>query len=125
MIYDVATPEEYLDVLEDDWRKPSLLAIRELLLSHSELEEYIYYKMLAYGKTGEEPAFCLNAQKGYVSLYVGNTKKIDPAGEWLAGLNLGKGCIRFSKTKKISDTQIHLFIAKAVELWRQGKDIGC
>jgi hypothetical protein len=35
--------------------------------------------------------FHLNAQKGYVSLYCGDSKKIDPDGILLTGLNIGKG----------------------------------
>ena len=40
------------------------------------------------------PVFALNAQKGYVSFYVGNAAKVAPAGEFLHGLDHGKGCIR-------------------------------
>ena len=51
MQYDVKTPEEYLEVLENDWRKEKLLAIRQMILDHApELEESIRYKMLNFGK---------------------------------------------------------------------------
>jgi len=45
----------------------------------------------------------LNAQKNYISLYVGDRHKIDPEMKLLKGLNLGKGCIRISKSKSIPD----------------------
>ena len=123
MQYDVQTPTEYIEALEQDWRKEKLEAIRELLQAKApELTEGIRYKMLSYGK---EPVFCLNAQKNYVSLYVGDIKKIDPDGNLLEGLNMGKGCIRFTKTIKVEDTNIGEFIERTFNLWKQGVDVGC
>lgn len=69
--------------------------------------------------------FHLNVQKGYVSLYCGNTAKIDPDGELLKGLNIGKGCIRFTKTKDISKTQIEAFIQRGFRLIKDGAELGC
>ena len=116
MQYDVKTPAEYLKALSDDWRKGTLLELREIILSQPEgLKESINYKMLCY-RLGEDAIFHLNAQKGYVSLYVGNTGKIDPDGALLSGLNLGKGCIRFTKSKKVASIRIAEFIEKAVRL---------
>lgn len=124
MQYNALTPVEYLDVLEDDWRKATLLQIRTLIEEKAaEFEERINYKMLCYtDKKGD--IFHLNAQKNYVSLYVGDTAKIDPNGSMLKGLNLGKGCIRFKKSVKVSDTKIDQFIEKAVALWKDGEDLG-
>lgn len=125
MQYEVETPEQYLEALEPDWRRDTLLSLRELIRSHApELVEGIAYKMLAFtDKSGE--GFALNAQKHYVSLYVGNARKIDPDGSLLAGLDVGKGCIRFKKTQPVSSTRIDAFIARAVELSRQGVDLSC
>lgn len=72
-----------------------------------------------------EIVFGLNAQKHYVSFYVGNAGTIDPDGSLLAGLDCGKGCIRFKKTQAVEKTRIDAFIEKAAELHRQGVDIGC
>ena len=80
--------------------------------------------MLGYGK-GQDFVFHLNAQKGYVSLYCGNASKIDPDGKLLAGLNVGKGCIRFSKSRRVRDTRIDEFIRRAVERWKTGENTGC
>lgn len=125
MQYNVKTPAEYLTVLEDDWRKETLQNLREIILTKAPgINERIQYKMLCYGDENSD-LFHLNAQKNYVSLYVGNISKIDSAGELLKGLNKGKGCIRFSKSKVIADTRIDQFIERAIELWHRGKDTGC
>jgi uncharacterized protein YdhG (YjbR/CyaY superfamily) len=125
MQYDAQTPAEYFDMLEDDWRKEKLLALRKLIRKLGpELDESIQYKMLSYsGKKGG--AFALNAQKGSVNLYVGNAKKVDPSGSLLKGLDCGKGCIRFRKTVAIADTRIAEFIEKAMSMWRKGEDFSC
>ena len=49
--------------------------------------------MLAYGSEASD-LFGLNAQKSYVSLYVGTIEKIDNASVLLAGFDSVKGCIR-------------------------------
>ncbi|HAS41726.1 MAG TPA: DUF1801 domain-containing protein [Microscillaceae bacterium] len=123
MQYDVQTPEEYLDVLEQDWRKEKLEAIRALIRTQApDLTEGIQYKMLSYG---QEPVFCLNAQKNYVSLYIGDIQKVDPEGKLLKGVNIGKGCIRFKKTTSVEDSGVEAFIAETFKLWKAGKDVGC
>ena len=125
MLYEVDTPSEYIEQLDDDWRKEKLLRLRKIILSKApEINESIEYKMLGFGDE-DETVFHLNAQKNYVSLYVGNIKKIDETGDLLEGLNMGKGCIRFSKTKKIDDTRIDEFIERTVNLWREGADTDC
>ncbi|MBT9317666.1 DUF1801 domain-containing protein [Leptothoe spongobia] len=125
MQYDVNTPDEYLGLLSDDWRKEKLLALREIICAQApDIVESIKYKMLSYGDDSGS-VFHLNAQKNYVSLYVGNIDTIDPAGELTQNLNRGKGCIRFTKSVAISQTQIDVFIEKAIALWRQGDDLGC
>lgn len=119
------TPAEYIDRLEDDWRKAKLLELRELIRKLGpELEEGIRYKVLSYsGSKGG--AFALAAQKNSVNFYVGSAKKVDTDGSLLRGLDVGKGCIRFTKTVAIADTRIAAFIAKAMAMWRQGEDIDC
>ena len=124
MQYTAKTPEEYLHSLDDDWRKPSLLSIRDMILSHQDIIEKIEYKMLAFGSE-KETLFHLNAQKNYVSLYVGDIAKVDPDRTLLADLNYGKGCIRFSKSTIPENTQIQAFIKKAYEYWKEGRDLDC
>ena len=125
MQYDVASPAQYLKALESDWRKETLLQLRQIILQQAEpIEESIHYKMLCFTLNGQV-LFHLNAQRGYVSLYCGDTQKIDPENQFLGGLNLGKGCIRFSKTKAVTNTQITLFIEQAIRLHKSGASFGC
>ncbi len=125
MQYNVKTPEEYLEALESDWRKEKLEILRKLIKSAApDILECINYKMLGY-KYGEEFVFHLNAQKNYVSFYVGDSSKVDEDGSLLKGLNLGKGCIRFTKSIDISNTRMDEFIQKAIKLYKQGIDIDC
>lgn len=125
MLYDVKSPEEYLKQLPDDWRHEKVNALREIIKDkRPKLTEKINYKMLAYGDD-DNIVFCLNAQKNYVSLYVGNASKVDPDGRLLKGLNVGKGCIRFTKSVEISDTRIDEFVKRAVEMWENGEDFDC
>ena len=125
MQYEVDLPEEYVAALEDDWRKEKLLKLRSIIKTKApQLEEGIEYKMLRYSD-GQGTIFHLNAQKNYVSLYVGNAEKIDPDGRLLEGIDVGKGCIRFKKPVNISDTLIEEFISRTIDLREQGKDIDC
>lgn len=125
MQYDAKTAEEYLEMLEEDWRKEKLLMIRQIILDYTpEMEEVIRYKMLNYGKD-DDYVFALNAQKHYVSLYVGNIEKIDNAETLLEGYNYGKGCIRVRKTINIEETGLEQFIQKTIDMWRAGQDTSC
>jgi uncharacterized protein YdhG (YjbR/CyaY superfamily) len=123
--YDAATPAEYLQLLEQDWRKDKLLEIRQLLKKHGpELKEGIKYGALSYAHSSGG-GFGLTAQKNSVNFYVGTASKVDPEGVLLAGLDVGKGCIRFKKSRAISDTRIEAFIEKAMSMLRNGQDFGC
>jgi uncharacterized protein YdhG (YjbR/CyaY superfamily) len=125
MLYDVKTSAEYLDALEDDWRKEKLLELRKLIQTAGpDLIEGIQYKMLSYGD-GTKTVFHLNAQKNYVSLYVGDTTKIDKEGELLQGIDRGKGCLRFKKSTEPAKTGIAEFIGKTIRLWNAGEDVDC
>ena len=125
MQYDVKTPEEYLEALEDDWRREKLLELRKLIKEIGpDLVEGIDYKMLSY-RDERGILFGLNAQKHYVSLYAGNIEKIDPEGTLLQGLNLGKGCVRFSKTTEVGKTGVAEFLRRAMEMWKRGEDLDC
>jgi len=126
MQYNALTPTEYLEILEEDWRKEKLLEIRAIILEKGyDFKERINYKMLCY-TDDKGDLFHLNAQKNYVSLYVGDAAKIDTDGSLLKGLDVGKGCIRFKKSVNVADTKIDEFIEKGVALWKTGNiDLGC
>ena len=123
MQYQVNTPQEYLDVLEEDWRKEKVVQIWKLLEEEGpELQPGIEYKMLSFADE-RGTVFNLNAQANYVSFYVGDTKKVDASGESLQGFNMGKGCIRIKKTNEVE--KLRVFIQMAIEKRRAGGDIGC
>ena len=125
MLYDVKSPQEYLSQLPDDWRKEKVNELRRIIKDEGPtLTERIEYKMLAYGDD-DSTVFCLNAQKHYVSFYVGNASKVDPDGRLLEGLSVGKGCIRFKKSVEIANTNIDEFIKRAVGMWQRGEDFDC
>lgn len=125
MQYNAKDPSDYLSMLDDDWRKEKLLYVRQLILTYApELKESIRYKMLNFGK-GESYVFALNAQKHYVSLYVGSIDKINQSDSLLTDYNYGKGCIRIRKTIDIEQTSLEMFIHQTIELWRSGEDIDC
>jgi uncharacterized protein YdhG (YjbR/CyaY superfamily) len=125
MQYDVSTPKQYLASLDDDWRREKLESLQALIRSHGpDLVEGINYKMLSY-TDAQGIVFSLNAQKNYVSLYVGNASKVDPDGTLLKGISVGKGCIRFSKSTPVSATGIGKFVKRAVEMRQRGQDTDC
>jgi len=125
MQYEAKTPTEYLSIIEDDWRKNTLESIREIIKTKApNLTEGINYKMLSYGDD-RGVIFHLNAQKHFVGFYVGDINKIDLDGSLLKGMDMRKGCIRFTKSVVVADTQIKEFITRAVYLWNEGEDIGC
>ena len=115
MQYDVQTPDEYLAALPDDWRRATLLSLRDSILSRGvELSESIKYKMLSY-QDERGAIFHLNAQKNYVSLYVADVSLVESGGHLLGGLSVGKACIRFSKSVRLDDTSITDFIAYVLD----------
>ena len=79
MQYDAATPGAYLEMLEDDWRRERLLLIREMFLGVPGVVESMSYKMLGYHRGGAVFGH-LNAQKGFVGVYLGDLERIDPGG---------------------------------------------
>lgn len=125
MQYEAKTPEEYFKLLENDWRKEKLLDIRRIILEYApELVESIHYKMLCYGNELIK-IFYLNAQKSYVSLYVGTIEKVENSDILLEKFNYGKGCIRIKKSIDISNTGLETFIKHTIDIWRAGGDTSC
>jgi uncharacterized protein YdhG (YjbR/CyaY superfamily) len=125
MQYIAHSYEAYLEQLEDDWRKTKLIEIREMILTNgSGLTEDIEYNMLCY-RHDQKSLFHLNAQKNYVSLYVGNIDKIDGSQQLLKAFDTGKGCIRIKKSIELKQTKLSEFIAKTIRHGIMGGDTGC
>ncbi len=125
MQYTADTPAEYLEQLENDWRKEKLVAIRKMIKKQGpSLKEGMEYKMLSYGN-GTKTIFHLNAQSAYVSLYVGNIESVPDAQNLLQGFSQGKGCIRVKKTNNLMGSGLETFIKNTIDLWKQGGHTDC
>lgn len=125
MQYEAKTPHAYLESLENDWRKEKIESIRKLIKKHGpNFEEGIEYKMLSFGSK-EKNVYHLNAQRAYVSLYVGTINKVENAAELLKMFDTGKGCIRIKKKVDIQETGLEEFIKKTIELWEKGGNTDC
>ena len=125
MLYSADTPEAYLDQLDQDWRKEKLLQVREMILSQgTKLTETIAYKMLAYQFKGQT-IFHLNAQRAYVSLYVGDLSKIKGSHELLHAFDKGKGCIRIKRKNNLEESSLEEFIKQTITHWYGGDDSLC
>jgi len=87
-------------------RAPSLRRIREIarrvLVDH---EEQMKYGMPAYVRNGQAD-FAFANQVQYVALYVTKTEVFAKHAAALAGLDHGKGCIRFRKPETIDWTLV-------------------
>ncbi|MDD9921437.1 MAG: DUF1801 domain-containing protein [Boseongicola sp.] len=95
MIHDASTPEEYRQVLDDDWRKEKLLQVRQMMLDAGATEA-MGYGMLRY--TIDDGILAhLNAQKGYVAVYLGELERIDPGAKIRGKADCGKTCLRLKK----------------------------
>ena len=102
----------YLEEVPED-RREALARLRKLcqetLVGY---EETMDYGMPGYkkGKDGEvEVAFA--SQKNYISFYIMRQDVLNMHRDKLAGLNIGKGCIRYSKPGKIDfDIVKHLLV---------------
>lgn len=115
MQYDVSSPTQYFDVLDNDWRKNRIMEIRDMIIGYApQLEEKIAYCMLAYGDI-----FGLNAQKHFVALYVDNISSIPDSKEMLASFDCGKGCIRIRKSLNPSQTRLQEFIHRVIDIEKQ------
>ena len=113
MQYDAATPEAYLEMLEEDWRRERLLLIREMFLGVPGVAESMSYKMLGYHRGGAVFGH-LNAQKGFVGVYLGDLERIDPGGVIRGGMNCGKSCVRVRKRDDLG--VIKALIGRKVEV---------
>ncbi len=84
----------------DATRRPALVAMRKAVREAlPDCDEVIDYGMPVYKKDGEMVTAFAN-QKGYIAFYAGRTA-IEKHAKDLAGINCGKGCIRYTKPEKI------------------------
>lgn len=94
-----ATVEEYIREASDQ-RRPYLQRLRQLCLECLPgFTEEMAYGMAVYRKSAEDGAAFAN-QKQYISLYI-HEDVVRANRAALAGLSVGKVCIRFPNPKKM------------------------
>jgi uncharacterized protein YdhG (YjbR/CyaY superfamily) len=95
-----ATVEEYLDEAPED-RRPTLTLLRDLARRNlAGFDESMVHGMPAYSRDGVAEVAWAN-QRRYVSLYVLRTDVLDAHRDRLAGLDVGKGCIRYRRLEQV------------------------
>jgi uncharacterized protein YdhG (YjbR/CyaY superfamily) len=95
-------------------RMAALQRLRDLCVTHlTGYEESMVYGMPSYSKDGTvEVGFA--SQKQYISLYILKQEVFDRHRPALAGLNLGKGCIRYTRPEKIDFAVVEQLLADTV-----------
>ncbi len=93
--------DDYLKEVPDA-RREALAQLRKLCLETLDgYEESMEYGMPSYKQGSGEVEVAFASQKNYISLYILKEEVLNRHRESLAGLNMGKGCIRYSKPEKI------------------------
>jgi uncharacterized protein YdhG (YjbR/CyaY superfamily) len=93
--------DEYLEEVPEE-RQEALTQLRNLCLDILDgYEENMGYGMPGYKKAGGEIEIAFASQKKYISFYVLKEDVLNKHRESLEGVNMGKGCIRYTKPEKI------------------------
>ncbi|HYF61460.1 MAG TPA: DUF1801 domain-containing protein [Herpetosiphonaceae bacterium] len=107
------TVDDYLAGV-DEPRRATLSALRAIIRDTvPEASESISHTMPAYDYKGMLCAFA--AQKHYLSFYLLNGAVVDQHRHLLAGLSVGKGCIRFKDFTKLPEATIRTLLRAAAE----------
>jgi uncharacterized protein YdhG (YjbR/CyaY superfamily) len=110
----VASPQEYLKAVPAE-QLPLLEHCRALIREAApSAREEIRYGMLYYDDGGG--LFGLGAQKHYVGLYVMATQALKDMQKELAGIDHGKGCLRFKNLAAVPTDTIRRLLAHAKSL---------
>lgn len=99
MRIEAETAADYWDRLPDDWRRERMARVRAMIAEAAPgAAEGMGHGMLRYAWS-EDRIFChMNAQKGFVGLYLGDLEALDPGGAIRGGTDCGKSCVRIRKT---------------------------
>jgi len=97
-------------------RRAALEKLRKLCRSILQgYDETMEYGMPVYKKNGvAEVAFA--SQKNYIALYLLKQAVLAPHRPLLAGLSVGKGCIRYSKVEKIDFSIVEKLLQATTQL---------
>jgi uncharacterized protein YdhG (YjbR/CyaY superfamily) len=97
-------------------RKEALAKLRKLCVEIlDDYEENMDYGMPSYKKSGEEVEVAFASQKSYISLYILKKPALDKHRDKLAGLNVGKGCIRYTKPEKIDFDLVRVVLQESFQ----------
>jgi uncharacterized protein YdhG (YjbR/CyaY superfamily) len=106
-----ANVDAYMNSL-DASRRSSLQQLRRIILETvPEAEEIIQYNMPYYTYHGMLCAFA--SQKRYMSFYLLDGEIVAKNRHLLAGLNVGKGCIRFKDIRALPEPTIRAMLREA------------
>jgi uncharacterized protein YdhG (YjbR/CyaY superfamily) len=98
---DAKSVDKYLKEVPVE-RQETMITLRNLCTEIlTGYEESMEYGMPSYNLPGGEVEIAFASQKSYISLYILKQPVMNKHRERLAGLNLGKGCIRYTKPEKI------------------------
>ena len=105
-----STVDQYLTEVPTK-RMEALQRLRTLCVTHlTGYEESMAYGMPSYSKEGTV-AVSFASQKQYISLYILKQDVFDRHRPALADLNLGKGCIRYTRPEKIDFAVVEQLLA--------------
>ena len=92
----MATVDEYMESVSAD-RKVAMGELRKLCRKILKgYEEKICYGVPTYSRNGK-PEVAFGSKKQYISFYILKKRVVEDHREQLAGLPVGKGCIRYRK----------------------------
>jgi len=92
-------------------RRPALTQLRDLCRQELKgFEERMFYGMPGYARCGElEVGFA--SQRNYIALYILRQDALASQRPALAGLSIGKGCIRYTQPEKINYPVVRKMLA--------------
>ena len=108
-----ATVAEYIDEAPPA-RRDALTLLRRLCREELPgFSEAMLYGMPSYLRDDAvEVAFA--SQQAYISLYILRRSALDAAADRLAGLSVGKGCIRFRRPEQIDPATVRALLSATV-----------
>jgi uncharacterized protein YdhG (YjbR/CyaY superfamily) len=110
---EAATVAEYISEAPAE-RRDALELLRRLCSEElSGFDEAVRHGMPSYLRDGAiEVAFA--SQKSYISLYILRQAAVEANTERLAGLSVGKGCIRYRRPEQIDPTVVRALLQATV-----------
>lgn len=108
--------DAYLEKLAPE-RRAALTELRSLVFDVvPDAVEDFRYRMPTYWYDGE-PLCAFASQKRYMSLYM-DVKLVEHHRAELAGLDLGKSCIRFRKLEKLPRDTVRVILRETMQMTR-------